>query len=195
MGVGNLAAVLIVPMLAHRAPDQRVLVVPSMTAMGVGLAGSLWAPLGGAWFWVLVLGVGQGACLALAIFFMMARAPDPGAAASLSAFAQSAGYLVASVGPLELGLLHSVTGSWNVPLAVLLVLCGCRAGRSASSLPGRSPPRYPGTDRPDARVGDRTRVASYLKIAAVDSAHSFSVRPAQHPRSNRRDHAGVHKRP
>lgn len=125
MGVGNLAAVLIVPMLAHRAPDQRVLVVPSMTAMGVGLAGSLWAPLGGAWFWVLVLGVGQGACLALAIFFMMARAPDPGAAASLSAFAQSAGYLVASVGPLELGLLHSVTGSWNVPLAVLLVLCGC----------------------------------------------------------------------
>ncbi len=125
MGVGNLAGALIVPVLAHRAPDQRALVVPSMTAMGVGLAGSLWAPLGGAWFWVLVLGIGQGACLALAIFFMMARAPDPGAAASLSAFAQSAGYLVASVGPLELGLLHSATGSWNIPLAVLLVLCGC----------------------------------------------------------------------
>jgi MFS transporter, CP family, cyanate transporter len=125
MGVGNLAAALIVPMLAHRAPDQRALVVPSMIAMGVGLAGSLWAPLGWAWFWVLVLGIGQGACLALAIFFMMARAPDPGAAASLSAFAQSAGYLVASVGPLELGLLHSATGSWNIPLAVLLVLCGC----------------------------------------------------------------------
>jgi MFS transporter, CP family, cyanate transporter len=124
MGVGNLAGALIVPVLAHRGPDQRALVVPSMTAMGVGLAGSLWAPLGGAWFWVLVLGIGQGSCLALAIFFMMARAPDPGSAASLSAFAQSAGYLVASVGPLELGLLHSVTGSWNVPLAVLLVLCG-----------------------------------------------------------------------
>jgi len=38
-----------------------------------------------------VLGIGQGACLALAIFFMVARAPDPGVAASLSAFAQSAG--------------------------------------------------------------------------------------------------------
>jgi MFS transporter, CP family, cyanate transporter len=100
-------------------------VAPSMIAMGVGLAGSLWAPLGGAWFWVLVLGMGQGACLALAIFFMVARAPDPGAAASLSAFAQSAGYLVASAGPLELGLLHSVTGSWNIPVALLLVLCGC----------------------------------------------------------------------
>ena len=124
MAAGNLIAALIVPVLAHRAPDHRALVVPSMTAMGVGLAGSLWAPLGGAWFWVLVLGMGQGSCLALAIFFMVARAPDPGVAASLSAFAQSAGYLVASAGPLELGLLHSATGSWNIPVALLLVLCG-----------------------------------------------------------------------
>jgi len=125
MGVGNLAGALIVPVLAHRTPDQRALVVPAMTAMGVGLAGSLWAPLGTAAIWVSVLGIGQGACLGLAIFFMVARAPNPGAAASLSGFAQSAGYLVASVGPLELGLLHSATGSWNFPVALLLVLCGC----------------------------------------------------------------------
>ena len=125
MGAGNLAAAWIVPVLAHRAPSQRALVVPSMIAMGVGLAGSLWAPLGSAALWVSVLGIGQGACLGLAIFFMLARAPDPGTAASLSAFAQSAGYLVASAGPLELGLLHSVTGGWNIPVALLLVLCGC----------------------------------------------------------------------
>src|ERR1700734_1166719 len=124
MAAGNLVAALTVPVLAHRAPDHRALVVPSMIAMGVGLAGSLWAPLGGDWFWVLVLGIGQGSCLALAIVFMVARAPDPGVAASLSAFAQSAGYLVASAGPLELGLLHSATGSWNIPVALLLVLCG-----------------------------------------------------------------------
>jgi MFS transporter, CP family, cyanate transporter len=125
MGAGNLVGALIVPVLAHRAPSQRSLVVPSMTAMGVGLAGSLWAPLGSAALWVSVLGLGQGACLGLAIFFMLARAPDPGTAASLSAFAQSAGYLVASAGPLELGLLHSATGGWNIPVALLLVLCGC----------------------------------------------------------------------
>src|SRR5215469_9333157 len=125
MGVGNLVGALVVPVLAHRAPDQRALVVPSMTAMGVGLAGSLWAPLATAPFWVLVLGLGQGSCLGLAIFFMVARAPDPGAAASLSTFAQSAGYLVAATGPLMFGLLHSATGSWNIPAALLLVLCGC----------------------------------------------------------------------
>src|SRR6201989_1584821 len=123
MGVGNLATSLLVPVLAHRRPSQSALVVPSLIGTAAGMAGSLWAPLGSAPFWVLVLGVSQGSCLGLAIFFMLARAPDSGVAASLSAFAQSVGYLVASVGPLVVGLLHSATGSWNLPLALLLVLC------------------------------------------------------------------------
>jgi MFS transporter, CP family, cyanate transporter len=72
-----------------------------------------------------VLGVSQGSCLGLAIFFMMARAPDPGTAASLSGFAQSVGYLVACAGPLEVGLLHTATGSWNIPMVLLLILAGC----------------------------------------------------------------------
>ena len=135
MGVGNLIAAPIAPVLAHRTPGQRALVVPSMTAMGVGLAGSLWAPLGSAPFWVLVLGLSQGACLGLAIYFMMARSPDPGTAASLSAFAQSVGYLVASTGPLELGLLHTATGSWAFPVALLLVLAA--AGLAVGVLAAR----------------------------------------------------------
>ena len=149
MGVGNLATSLIVPVLAHRRPSQRGLVVPSLIGTAAGLAGSLWAPLGSAPFWVLVLGVSQGSCLGLAIFFMMARAPDAGAAASLSAFSQSVGYLVASVGPLMVGLLHSATGSWNIPVTLLLVLCaaelatGVLAGRPLV-LPAVTPPPAPG---------------------------------------------------
>ena len=149
MGVGNLATSLIVPVLAHRRPSQSALAVPSLIGTAAGLAGSLWAPLGSAPLWVLVLGVSQGACLGLAIFFMMARAPDADAAASLSAFSQSVGYLVASVGPLMVGLLHSATGSWNIPVALLLVLCaaelatGLLAGR-ALVLPAATPPPAPG---------------------------------------------------
>ena len=124
MGVGNLATALIVPVLAHRTPGQRALVVPSVIATAAGLAGSLWAPLGQAPLWVLVLGISQGSCLGLAIFFMMARAPNPGVAASLSAFSQSVGYLAASAGPLEVGLLHTATGSWDIPVGLLLVLSG-----------------------------------------------------------------------
>ena len=148
MGVGNLATSLVVPVLAHRRPGQRGLVVPSLIGTAAGLAGSLWAPLGSAPFWVLVLGVSQGSCLGLAIFFMLARAPNADVAASLSAFAQSVGYLVASVGPLVVGLLHSATGSWNLPLVLLLVLCaaelatGLLAGRPLQ-LPSVTPPPAP----------------------------------------------------
>jgi CP family cyanate transporter-like MFS transporter len=72
---------------------------------------------------VLLLGLSQGASLSLAIFFTVARAPDPIAAASLSALAQGGGYLLATTGPLAVGLLHQATGGWNVPIALLLVLC------------------------------------------------------------------------
>ena len=148
MGVGNLTTSLLVPVLAHRRPSQRGLVVPSLIGTAAGLAGCLWAPLGSAPFWVLVLGVSQGSCLGLAIFFMLARAPDAGVAASLSAFAQSVGYLVASAGPLMVGLLHSATGSWNLPVVLLLVLCaaelaaGLLAGRPLQ-LPSVTPPPAP----------------------------------------------------
>jgi MFS transporter, CP family, cyanate transporter len=124
MGVGNLAVSLIVPVLAQRMRTQHVLVVPTVVAMAVGLAGAMYAPLGSAVAWVLILGMGQNAALSLAIFFTMARAPHPAAAASLSSLAQAAGYLLASTGPLEVGLLHSATGSWNLPVGVLFVLNG-----------------------------------------------------------------------
>lgn len=122
MGVGNLAVSLLVPVLAQRMHSQHALVVPTVVAMAAGLAGAVYAPLGSAAVWVLILGAGQNAALSLAIFFTMARAPHPAAAASLSALAQAAGYLLASAGPLEVGLLHSATGSWNPPLAVLFAL-------------------------------------------------------------------------
>ena len=126
MGLGNLATSLLVPVLAQRLAQrslgQRRLVIPSLLGTGAGLAGSVWAPLGSATAWVLLLGVSQGASLALAIYFTMARAPDPAAAASLSGLAQSVGYLVASTGPLALGLLHSATGGWDWPFALLLVI-------------------------------------------------------------------------
>ena len=139
MGLGNLATSLLIPVLAQRLAQrslgQRRLVVPSLIGTAAGLAGSVWAPLGSATAWVLVLGVSQGAALALAIYFTMARAPDPASAASLSGLAQSVGYLVASTGPLALGLLHSATGGWDIPFALLLaaaaaeLVSGLLAGR------------------------------------------------------------------
>lgn len=147
MNFGNAVTAMLIPMVAHRMRSQRALIVPTVLVTAAGIAGSRYAPLGGAWAWVLLLGLAQGAALALGIFFTMARAPDAVAAASLSALAQGAGYLLATGGPLAVGLLHAATGGWDLPVALLLVLCvaelaaGWQAGRD-TVLP-RPPPAAP----------------------------------------------------
>jgi MFS transporter, CP family, cyanate transporter len=136
MNLGNAVTALLIPMLAHRAVDQRRLVAMAMLATGAGLAGAVFGPTGGAVPFILLLGLGQGGTLGLGIFYTMARAPDPVTAASLSAFSQGIGYLIASTGPLVIGFLHDVTGSWTVPGLVLLAVCavtvivGSLAGRA-----------------------------------------------------------------
>jgi CP family cyanate transporter-like MFS transporter len=136
MNLGNAITAMLLPVLAHRARDQRLLVAVSVAATSAGLAGAQFAPLGSAAGWMLLLGLGQGATLGLGIFLTMARAPDPLTAASLSGFAQGAGYLLASTGPLLLGALHTATGGWAVPVWALLgaaaaeLVTGWMAGRA-----------------------------------------------------------------
>jgi CP family cyanate transporter-like MFS transporter len=88
--------------------------------MGVGTAGLLLAP-GAGWLWVVVLGIATGSAFPLAFTLITLRSVGPRIAARLSGMAQTAGYLLAGAGPLAFGVLHSVTGGWNVPLTVLLV--------------------------------------------------------------------------
>ena len=144
MNFGGAVTALLIPVLAHRAPSQRVLIAATTAASAVGLAGVWFAPLAESAGWILVLGLGQGASLSLAIYFTMARAPDPVTAASLSAFAQGAGYLVATAGPLVVGFLHAATGSWTIPVAALLAVTGFQlvAGLQAArarTIPGPRP--------------------------------------------------------
>jgi len=136
MNLGNAVTALLIPMLAHRAPDQRRLAAWSMLATGIGLAGAVFGPTALAAGFIFLLGLGQGATLGLGIFYTMARAADPATSASLSAFAQAIGYLIASVGPLTIGFLHDASGGWTVPglvllgIVVLQLITGWLAGRN-----------------------------------------------------------------
>jgi MFS transporter, CP family, cyanate transporter len=144
MNLGNAFTAMLFPVLAHRARDQRVLAAVAAVASAVGLAGSAFGPLAVAAPLMFVLGLGQGAALGVSIFLFTARAGDPAASASLSGFAQGAGYLIASAGPLLIGLLHAVTGGWAIPVWALLaitalqLMAGLLAGRDLTlAAPGR----------------------------------------------------------
>lgn len=116
--VGNLTF----PVIAARRPNQRGPVAVAIVMTTIGLLGVLLAPTSTALLWVVILGVAQGASLSLALLAIVLRSPDPDTAAALSGLAQSGGYLLASLGPLAMGLLYTATGGWTVPLLFLLAV-------------------------------------------------------------------------
>jgi MFS transporter, CP family, cyanate transporter len=136
MNLGNAISGLFVPVLAQRARDQRKLVVAAVALIAVGLAGSAFGPNTTVIGFVCLLGLGQGASFGLSVFLFTARAADSHTAAALSGFAQGGGYLIAAAGPLLVGIVHTVTGSWTIPILGLLgvvagqLVTGLLAGRA-----------------------------------------------------------------
>ncbi|WP_243774403.1 CynX/NimT family MFS transporter [Actinomadura barringtoniae] len=111
----------LVPVVAARMRDQRVMILGVAASMAIGLVGMLIAPEAG-WLWVSVLGLATGSAFPLAYTLLSLRSPSPLVAARLSGMAQTGGYLLAGFGPLAVGVLHSVTGGWEVSIRLLLVL-------------------------------------------------------------------------
>ena len=118
-------AMFVAPVAAGRRPSQRGVVAASVALIGAGVLGLLLFGAGGGVLWVTLLGLGQGACFSLALTLFALRAADPEQATALSGMAQSFGYLLAALGPPLFGFLRDATGSWTLPLALLLVITAC----------------------------------------------------------------------
>lgn len=135
LSVSSIATALVCPMLATRLRGQRALAVAVVACSALGLCGVLTAALEAPAFWAVLLGLGQGGQLSLALTLVNLRASCAAIATSLSTMAQSVGYVIAALGPIVVGALRGVTGSWTVALVVLLALmvplslCGWFAGR------------------------------------------------------------------
>ncbi|MFL6130352.1 MAG: CynX/NimT family MFS transporter [Mycobacteriales bacterium] len=131
---------LVLPRLAARARTQRPYALAATVCTAAGLTGVLVAPTAAPYLWAVVLGAGQGAAFAVALTLIVLRARDPADTAGLSAMAQSLGYVLAASGPFLVGAVHDRTGSWTVPIALLLLLLVPQA--AAGLLAGR--PRHVG---------------------------------------------------
>ena len=106
--------------LARSREPWRVLFVV-IACYPVGYLGLMFAPYSLAPLWALLVGVGT-VTFPLILTLIGLRAHTPQGTAALSAFTQSAGYLIAVAGPFAVGVVHSATGGWTVPLVMLLVL-------------------------------------------------------------------------
>ncbi|GAA3228311.1 MFS transporter [Nonomuraea helvata] len=121
---------LAVPGAMRWAQNQRALATICSAVMLLGYLGLFVAP-GLALLWSIVLGLGGGACLVLALAFMSLRAQDASMAGALSAMAQSIGYLLAAVGPVVFGLLHTMSSGWQAPI---MLMCVAAAGQTIVAL-------------------------------------------------------------
>ncbi len=121
------AACLVVPHIAVRGKDQRIINVTLCAFAVIALLGLLFAPLWSVWVWAVLQGIGQGGLIAVAMMAIVLRSRDSHVAAHLSGMAQCIGYLLAAIGPLVVGTIRGLTGSFAW-CAVLFVLLGLGAG-------------------------------------------------------------------
>ncbi len=107
--------------LLHRLHSQSGLTVIAAALVTVAAAGQLLLPAWGI-VWILFLGLAGGSQITIALSLFGLRTHNHEHAASLSGMAQSVGYLLAAFGPILVGVLHDATGSWEVPLTMLLII-------------------------------------------------------------------------
>jgi CP family cyanate transporter-like MFS transporter len=122
MQVAGVVGSLLVPLAAGRTVTRtRRAALGSTVLTLVGLVLFLVAP-GAVVGAVVVAGLGMGGSVVLALASVSARAADGATAVALSGMAQAVGYLAAAVGPVLIGALHVASGSWTVPLLVLVLV-------------------------------------------------------------------------
>ena len=92
----------------------------SVTMMA-GIAALLVLPVGLAAIPAVLLGFGLG-IFPLVMVMISRSGTSTAETTALSTLAQSSGYLLATMGPFGMGLLHSATGGWTLPLVLLLAL-------------------------------------------------------------------------
>jgi CP family cyanate transporter-like MFS transporter len=123
MGLGAPSA-LVVPVIAAKMRRQTPLAAGAVGLWTAGLLGLLLAPSGGALIWMILIGLGQGAGISLSLTLFVLRTPDGAHAAAMSGMANTVAYGLAAVGPFALGALHDLSGGWQLPIAVMLGICG-----------------------------------------------------------------------
>jgi MFS transporter, CP family, cyanate transporter len=109
------------PNVLARSQDPRRVLFAVIGCYPVGYVGLMVAPYRLAPLWAVAVGIGT-VTFPLILTLIGLRARSPEGTAALSAFTQSTGYLIAAAGPFAIGVLHSASGGWTVPLLLLLVL-------------------------------------------------------------------------
>lgn len=122
----QLIACLLVPTIAVRSRSQSLLNVVLIACATIAMLAMLFMPLWSVWYWAVLQGIGLGGLIAAAMTQIVLRSPNPRVASHLSGMVQFIGYMIASVVPLLIGIIHDLTGTYTAS-ALLFVFIGLAA--------------------------------------------------------------------
>lgn len=126
----------IIPVIADKMKNQVLIALAASGMIIVGILGLLAGLTQLTLLWIILLGMGNGSAFSLSMMFFTLRTKDGYQAAELSGMAQSFGYLLAAFGPVLVGGLQDITGSWTLPLllvtlaAAVMLITGIAAGKN-----------------------------------------------------------------
>lgn len=108
--------------LINRGRPIQALAVFAAILNVVGVLGLSYLSTDLAWLWSALMGIGCSAIFTLSMMLFSLRTYTTNQSSELSGMAQAVGYFIAFFGPLGTGWLHESTGSWDLPLLIMLVL-------------------------------------------------------------------------
>ncbi|MCG3859071.1 MFS transporter [Psychrobacter sp. Ps2] len=108
--------------LVNRGRPIQALAVFAAVLNVMGILGVSYLSTDLAWLWSGMMGMGCSAIFTLSMMLFSMRTYTTNQASELSGMAQAVGYVIAFFGPLGTGWLHEMTGSWSMPLFIMLIL-------------------------------------------------------------------------
>lgn len=114
----------IVPFLSIRKNGLRNLLIMLFVGYAIAPLGYLISTSNAVYLTIItiVTGFGSGLAFNMAVVFFTEKTTNPTQTAEVSGMAQSAGYLLAAVGPVLFGFIENVSGSWNMIILILVAL-------------------------------------------------------------------------
>lgn len=119
LSVAGVPASLVVPWLADRHGSRRAYLLGASGAMLVALVGIAAVPAGG-FAWAVLAGASIGVMFPLSLTLPLDVADRPADVGAVAGLMLGAGYVIAALGPLALGALRDLTGSFSLSLWVLV---------------------------------------------------------------------------
>lgn len=117
-GAMGLVTSLATPTLCAKLRNPFGLVVVAAVCYFGGFSGLHWSPTAGTVLWVCLIGLGT-MTFPMSLTLINLRTRSAVGSSSLSGFTQGLGYVVSSSGPILFGVVHTASGGWGLPLALL----------------------------------------------------------------------------